>query len=94
MPFGQPVTAPWITMHATGNKPRDHGIYAAIEALFRLSPPYPALDLEPYYTGWMHQNNVVAGEQPTPDSDRDIVEELKPPERSRSDADVEHAPVR
>jgi len=87
IPFGQPVTAlidhstavtfghgeqaPWITMHATGNKPRDHGIYAAIEALFRLSPPYPAIDLEPYYTGWMHQNNVVAGERPTPDSDRD-----------------------
>ena len=87
MPFEQPVTAlidhstavtfghgekaPWITMHATGNKPRDHGIYAAIEALFRLSPPYPALDLEPYYTGWMHPNNVVAGERPQPDSDRD-----------------------
>ena len=82
MPFGQPVTAlidhstadtfghtdkaPWITLHATGNKPRDHGIYAAIEALFRLSPPYPAIDLEPYYTGWMHQNNVVAGERPIP----------------------------
>jgi hypothetical protein len=87
MPFGQPVTAlidhstavtfghadkaPWITMHATGNKPRDHGIYAAIEALFRLSPPYPAIDLEPYYTGWMHPNNVVAGERPQPDTDRD-----------------------
>ena len=87
MPFGQPVTAlidhstavtfghadkaPWINMHATGNKPRDHGIYAVIEALFRLSPPYPAIDLEPYYTGWMHQNNVVAGERPLPDTDRD-----------------------
>jgi hypothetical protein len=58
-------------MHATGNKPRDHGIYAALEALFRLSPPYPAIDLEPYYTGWMHQNNVVAGERPQPDTDRD-----------------------
>ncbi len=87
MPFGQPVTAlidhstyttfghgekaPWITLHATGNKPRDHGIYAAIEELFHLSPPYPAVDLEPYYTGWMHPNNVVAGERPQPDSDRD-----------------------
>jgi len=87
MPFGQPVTAlidhstavtfglgdkaPWINMHATGNKPRDHGIYAAIEALFRLTPAYPAIDLEPYYTGWMHQNNVVAGERPQPDTDRD-----------------------
>ena len=52
MPFGQPVTslidhatdttfgtgeqAPWITMHSTGNKPRDHAIYAAIERQFRL----------------------------------------------------------
>lgn len=87
MPFGQPVTslidhstyttfghadkAPWITMHSTGNKPRDHGIYEAQEVLFRLMPPYPALDLEPYYTGWIHPNNVVAGEQPAPDSDRD-----------------------
>lgn len=87
MPFGQPVTslsdhstyttfghgdkAPWITLHSTGNKPRDHGIYEAIETLFRLTPPYPALDLEPYFTGWLHPNNVVAGEQPAPDSDRD-----------------------
>ena len=87
MPFGQPVTAlidhstyttfghgdkaPWITMHATGNKPRDNGIYAAIEELFHLSPPYPAVDLEPYYTGWMHPNNVIAGERPQPDTDRD-----------------------
>jgi len=87
MPFGQPVTslidhstyttfghtdkALWITMHSTGNKPRDHGIYETIETLFRLTAPYPALDLEPYYTGWIHPNNVVAGEQPVPDSDRD-----------------------
>ncbi len=87
MPFGQPVTslidhstyttfghgekAPWITMHSTGNKPRDHGMYEALETLFRLTPPYPASNLEPYYTGWMHQNNVVAGERPEPDSDRD-----------------------
>jgi len=87
MPFGQPVTAlidhstavtfghggkaGWITMHAAGNKPRDHGIYAAIEDLFQLRPPYPAIDLEPYYTGWMHPNNVVAGERPEPDTDRD-----------------------
>ena len=87
MPFGQPVTslidhstyttfghgdkAPWITLHSTGNKPRDHEIYEAIETLFQLKPAYPALDLEPYYTGWLHPNNVVAGEQPQPDSDRD-----------------------
>ena len=87
MPFGQPVTslidhatdttfgtgerAPWITMHSTGNKPRDHGIYAAIERQFNLSPAMPNANLEPHYTGWVHGNNVVAGEQAEPGSDRD-----------------------
>jgi hypothetical protein len=87
MPFGQPVTslidhatdstfgtgdaAPWITMHSTGNKPRDHGIYAAIERQFRLVPALPTADLEPHYTGWVHGNNVVNGEQAESNSDRD-----------------------
>jgi hypothetical protein len=87
MPFGQPVTslidhatdttfgtgetAPWITMHSTGNKPRDHGIYAAIERQFHLSPAMPTADLEPHYTGWVHGNNVVNGEQAESGSDRD-----------------------
>jgi hypothetical protein len=87
MPFGQPVTAlidhatdstfgtgaaaPWITMHSTGNAPRDHGIYAAIERQFRLSPPYPTADLEPHYTGWVHPNNAVNGEQAVANSARD-----------------------
>ena len=84
MPFGQPVTAlidhatdstfgtgaeaPWITIHTTGNKPRDHGIYAAMERQFQLSPPYPSANLEPHYTGWVHGNNVVDGEQADPGS--------------------------
>ncbi len=87
MPFGQPVTslidhatdttfgtgekAPWITMHSTGNKPRDHGIYAAIERQFNISPAMPTADLEPHYTGWVHGNNVVDGEQAESGSDRD-----------------------
>ena len=87
MPFGQPVTAlidhatdstfgsgdavPWLTMHSTGNAPRDHGIYAAIERQFRLSPPHPTADLEPHYTGWIHPNNFVGGERPDPNSARD-----------------------
>lgn len=87
MPFGQPVTslidhstyttfgdkskAPWITLQSVGNEPRDNRIYVALEALFRLNPPYPALDMEPYYAGWLHPNNVVAGEQPQPNTDRD-----------------------
>ena len=87
MPFGQPVTsliahatdttfgtgeqAPWITMHSTGNKPRDHAIYAAMERQFRLTPPMPSANLEPHYTGWVHGNNVVDGEQAASGSDRD-----------------------
>ncbi len=87
MPFGQPVTslidhatdttfgtgekAPWITMHSVGNKPRDHGIYPAMERQFKLSPAMPTADLEPHYTGWVHGNNVVNGEQAESGSDRD-----------------------
>ncbi|MBZ5495637.1 MAG: DUF4038 domain-containing protein [Acidobacteriia bacterium] len=87
MPFGQPVTslidhatdttfgtgekASWITMHSTGNKPRDHGIYTDMERQFQLSPAMPTADLEPHYTGWVHGNNVVNGEQAEPGSDRD-----------------------
>jgi hypothetical protein len=87
MPFGQPVTAlidhatdstfgtgasaPWITMHSTGNKPRDHGIYAAMERQFLLSPAMPSANMEPHYTGWTHGNNVVNGEMAVPGSARD-----------------------
>ena len=88
MPFGQPVTAlidhatdstfgtgaaaPWLTMHSTGNAPRDHAIYPAIERQFRLQPPLPTADLEPHYTGWVHPNNVVNGERAEPGSARDV----------------------
>ncbi|MFC1763739.1 DUF4038 domain-containing protein [Planctomycetota bacterium] len=87
MPFGQPVTplidrstyttfghgedAPWITVHSVGNSPRDHGIYPDLEVLFRLEPPYPAINLEPYYTGWSAGQNSPAGERPPANSDRD-----------------------
>ena len=87
LPFGQPVTTlidrstyrafghgercPWLTMHTVGNKPRNHAIYASLEEIFRLSPPYPAANLEPYYTGWNHEINRPGGERPAPDSDRD-----------------------
>ncbi len=87
MPFEQPVTAlidrstyttfghgdkaPWITLHSTGNNPRDHGIYPELETLFGLTPPYPAIDLEPYFTGWMFPLNSPAGERPQPNSERD-----------------------
>ena len=87
MPFGQPHTTlisdstyvefghgdqcPWLTMHSVGNKPRDHGVYQPLETLFKLDPPYPAINFEPHYTGWNHQINRPNGEQPQADSPRD-----------------------
>ncbi len=87
LPFGQPYTtlidsstykrfghgaqAPWLTMHTVGNNPRNHAIYASIEELFRLDPPYPAANLEPYYTGWNHSINRPGGETPPENSPRD-----------------------
>jgi hypothetical protein len=87
MPFGQPVTVlinnstyiqfghgdavPWLTMHSVGNKPRDHRVSDLIETIFKLNPPYPAINFEPYYTGWDHGLNKPGGERPLPDSDRD-----------------------
>jgi hypothetical protein len=87
LPFGQPYTtlidrstyrafghgadAPWLTMHTVGNNPRNHAIYASIEELFRLAPPYPAANLEPYYTGWNHPINRPGGETPEENSARD-----------------------
>jgi hypothetical protein len=87
LPFGQPLTTlidsstykafghgdrcPWLTMHTVGNKPRNHAIYASLEEIFGLSPPLPAANLEPYYTGWNHEINRPGGERPEADSDRD-----------------------
>jgi hypothetical protein len=87
LPFGQPYTtlidrstfkafghgaqAPWLTMHTVGNNPRNHAIYASIEELFGLTPPYPAANLEPYYTGWNHSINRPGGETPEENSPRD-----------------------
>lgn len=88
LPFGQPMTAlidgstyrvfgkgaeaPWLTMQTAGNKPRNHGIYPLMEEEFRLKPPYPVANMEPYYTGWDHRINVPAGPVPVPDSDLDV----------------------
>jgi hypothetical protein len=87
MPFGQPVSTlinnstytqfghgddcPWLTMHSVGNKPRDHRVADSIEVLFKLDPPYPAINFEPYYTGWDHEINMPNGERPPANSERD-----------------------
>lgn len=87
LPFGQPHTTlinnstylqfghykqcPWLTMHSVGNKPRDHRVAGAIDTLFNLVPAYPAINFEPYYTGWNHEINMPNGERPPSNSDRD-----------------------
>jgi hypothetical protein len=87
LPFGQPFTTlisdstykqfghdqncPWLTMHSVGNKPRDHSVSPAIETLFNLHPACPAINFEPYYTGWNHQINMPDGERPPAGSPRD-----------------------
>lgn len=87
MPFGQPVTTlissstftvfghdkdcPWLTMHSVGNKPRDHRVADSLEVIFQLEPPYPAINFEPYYTGWNHEINKPNGERPPVNSERD-----------------------
>jgi len=70
--FGHGDHAPWLTMHTVGNRPRNHAIYASLEELFLLTPPYPAANLEPYYTGWNHTMNRPGGETPAAGSDRDV----------------------
>ncbi len=69
--FGHNKSCPWLTMHSVGNKPRDHSISKAIETLFNLKPPYPAINFEPYYTGWDHEINRPNGERPSANSVRD-----------------------
>ena len=87
LPFGQPHTilinnstytqfghgedCPWLTMHSVGNKPRDHRVSDSLQILFDLEPPYPAINFEPYYTGWDHMINMPGGERPPANSLRD-----------------------
>lgn len=69
--FGHGDEVPWLDMHSVGNKPRDHRVSDALETIFKLEPPLPAINFEPYYTGWHHEINKPGGEQPAPDSARD-----------------------
>jgi hypothetical protein len=69
--FGHGDNCPWLTMHSVGNKPRDHSVSPMIDTLFNLEPPYPAINFEPYYTGWNHEINMPGGERPPANSVRD-----------------------
>ncbi|NVK55593.1 MAG: DUF4038 domain-containing protein [Alteromonadaceae bacterium] len=64
---------PWLDMHSVGNKPRDHRVGKNLRAQFYLEhPPKPTMNFEPYYTGWLHEINKPAGEEPEANSPRDI----------------------
>jgi hypothetical protein len=69
--FGHGQSSPWLTMHSVGNNPRDHRVSAMLDTLFKLSPAYPAINFEPYYTGWDHSLNKPHGERPAANSARD-----------------------
>jgi len=69
--FGHGTDCPWLTMHSVGNRPRDHSVAGALETLFNLEPAYPAINFEPYYTGWNHEINMPNGERPPANSRRD-----------------------
>ena len=69
--FGHGTQCPWLTMHSVGNRPRDHSVMYALETLFNLNPAYPAINFEPYYTGWNHEINKPNGERPPVNSARD-----------------------
>jgi len=69
--FGHGEEVPWLNMHSIGNKPRDNGFYGAMDTLFNLKPAYPAINFEPYYTGWKHEINKPGGETPPVNSERD-----------------------
>lgn len=69
--FGHAEQVPWMTMHSVGNKPRDHRVSEALETQFKLTPAYPTINFEPYYTGWRHEINKPAGEEPLANSARD-----------------------
>ena len=69
--FGHAEQVPWLTMHSVGNKPRDHRVSEALETQFKLTPAYPTINFEPYYTGWRHEINKPAGEEPPANSARD-----------------------
>lgn len=70
--LGHGDQVPWLDMHSVGNKPRDHRVGENLRAQFNLEqPPKPTINFEPYYTGWLHEINKPAGEEPEANSPRD-----------------------
>jgi hypothetical protein len=69
--FGTVEEAPWLTMHQIGNM-REHDYYWYLTEIYHAEPPMPALNGEPYYSGWGMQNDYYKIGAPgnTPKDDR------------------------
>jgi hypothetical protein len=50
----------WVTLHQTGNK-REHEYYWYLTEIFRDPDPKPALDGEPYYSGYVDARGLNGG---------------------------------
>lgn len=71
--FGHGDDAPWLTLHGIGNStPRVNSAILAMEPIFRLPNPLPAITQEPYYPGAHNRWNLKGRmEIPITDSPRD-----------------------
>ena len=49
--WGHTDKAPWLTLHQTGNTPRDHTVSDLIVEMFRQPQPLPIYSQEPWYIG-------------------------------------------
>lgn len=68
--FGGPDECHWLTMHQIGNS-REHNTYWYLTDIFYTDPPRPALNGEPYYSGFdMGGEYVKRAEGNTPEDDR------------------------
>jgi len=47
--WGHTEKAPWLTLHQTGNTPRDHSIGDYVLEMYKLSNPLPIFGQEPWY---------------------------------------------
>jgi len=50
----------WVTLHQTGNK-REHEYYWYMTEIFRAAQPRPALNGEPYYSGYVDARGLNGG---------------------------------
>jgi hypothetical protein len=55
--FGSADKARWLTFHQTGNW-REHEFYGLLTEIYNADPPRPALNGEPYYSGYNDKTRV------------------------------------